>query len=274
MDDLPSIREHIEAYGLNAKKNLGQNFLLDLNITSKIARLAGDLSQSTVIEIGPGPGGLTRGLLMEGAKRVVAFERDERVAPVLEEISQAYPERLQVSFEDAMKADIFADLETPIRIVANLPYNIGTELLIGWLRQDWPPKWSSLTLMFQKEVAERITAKPGEKHWGRLAVLANWRANTKQVYQLPPSAFTPPPKVHSTVVHIVPTEPKVNVQLEDLERVTKAAFGQRRKMLRAAMKSLQPDAEARIEAAGIDPTRRAETLSIEEFGALANHFKD
>lgn len=274
MDNLPPLRQVIESHGLNARKSLGQNFLLDMNVTNKIARLAGDLSNATVIEIGPGPGGLTRALLANGAKHVVTIEFDERVRPILEEISDAYSGRLTARFEDALKTDVFLGCEGPVKIVANLPYNIGTELLVNWLRQDWPPKWSSLTLMFQEEVADRITAEPGGKHWGRLAVLANWRAKCTKVYRLPPSAFTPPPKVHSAVVHIEPTDAKIDVPLEALERVTRAAFGQRRKMLRAAMKSLSSNAEQRIVIAGIDPTRRAETLSIEEFGELAKAFSD
>ncbi len=273
MDDpLPPLRQVIDKYDLQAKKNLGQNFLLDLNITRKIARYAGDLSQGSVIEIGPGPGGLTRAILMEGAQNLVVVERDERVRPALEDISNAYPNRLHIRFEDALAADIFENTQAPVKIIANLPYNIGTELLIRWLRQDWPPQWASLTLMFQEEVADRITARPGDKHWGRLAVLANWRADTAKLYRLPPSAFTPPPKVNSAVVQIIPCEPKLDVQLEDLERVTKAAFGQRRKMLRAALKSLNPNAENMIAAAGIDPTRRGETLDLQEFGALSKAF--
>ncbi len=272
MDGLPSLSEVIRNHGLTAKKSLGQNFLLDLNITSKIARLAGDLGGHDVIEIGPGPGGLTRALLMNGADRVMAFERDERLKPILEEISAHYSGKLDITFTDALKADIFVNATRPVRIVANLPYNIGTELLIRWLTQEWPPQWVSLTLMFQQEVAERITAKTGDNHWGRLAVLANWRANTSIVYKLPPSAFTPPPKVSSAVVHITPCAPKFDTNLRDLERVTAAAFGQRRKMLRAALKALAPEAEAKIKRAGIDPTRRGETLTLEEFGALAREF--
>ncbi len=274
MENLPSLRDVIETNGLNAKKNLGQNFLLDMNITHKIALLAGDLSKSDVIEIGPGPGGLTRALLMAGARRVIAIERDERVQPILAELTEASNGRLETRFEDALKADIFADTHAPVKIISNLPYNIGTELLLNWLTQSWPPQWSSLTLMFQEEVADRITAQPGEKHWGRLAILANWRANAKKVYRLPPSAFTPPPKVSSAVVHIEPCAPKIDVELKDLERVTRAAFGQRRKMLRASLKSLNPDAEALISQAGIDPTRRAETLNLQEFGELSQVFRD
>lgn len=272
MDGLPPLRDIIANHQLTAKKSLGQNFLLDLNITSKIARLSGSLDDHDVIEIGPGPGGLTRALLANGARRVIAFERDERLIPVLDQIRAHYDGRLEVHFEDALKANIFETTNAPVRIVANLPYNIGTELLLRWLTQEWPPQWASLTLMFQQEVAERITAKPGDNHWGRLSVLANWRANTSIVYKLPPSAFTPPPKVSSAVVHITPCAPKIDTNLKDLERVTAAAFGQRRKMLRAALKPLGADAESRIAKTGIDPTRRGETLSLEEFGALAREF--
>ena len=271
-DNLPPLRDVIRIHELSAKKSLGQNFLLDLNITSKIARLAGSLDDHDVIEIGPGPGGLTRALLFNGARKVHAFERDERLVPILKDITDANEGRLSVEFEDALKADIFANATQPVRIVANLPYNIGTELLVRWLIQDWSPQWASLTLMFQQEVAERITAKPGDKHWGRLAVLANWRADCSIVYKLPPSAFTPPPKVSSAVVHITPCEPKIDVSLKALEKVTKAAFGQRRKMLRAALKVLDVNAESKIVASGIDPTRRGETLNLEEFGAIAREF--
>ncbi len=271
-DGLPPLREIIKSHDLNAKKNLGQNFLLDFNITNKIARLAGDLSEATVIEIGPGPGGLTRALLQAGAKKLVAIERDERVRPILEEIQAHYPGRLELRFADAMKADIFEGLEAPVHIVSNLPYNIGTELLVGWLRQDWPPQWQSLTLMFQEEVADRITAAPSSKAWGRLSVLAGWRSDARKLYRLPPSAFHPPPKVHSAVVQIKPTAPKIDVGLEALERVSKTAFGQRRKMLRVSLKSLSANAEADLEEIGIDPKRRAETLSIEEFGKIAQKF--
>ncbi len=273
IDNLSPLRDVINKHRLSAKKNLGQNFLLDLNITGKIARLAGTLDDHTIVEIGPGPGGLTRALLANNAKKVIAFEKDERTRPALNEISEAYEGRLDVQFQDALNSDIFDGIEQPIRIVANLPYNIGTELLVRWLTQAWRPRWASLTLMFQHEVAERITAKQGDKHWGRLAILANWRSRSEIVYKLPPTAFFPPPKVNSAVVNIVPTNPKIDVELNELETLTKHAFGQRRKMLRASLKSLAPDAEKRIKSAGIDPTRRAETVSIEEFGELVKAFR-
>ncbi len=271
IDDLPPLREVIAAHGLAAKKSLGQNFLLDLNLTAKIARSAGDLAQADVLEVGPGPGGLTRGLLAEGARRVLAIEKDARCLPALEEIARAYPGRLQVIGGDALTVDPLEFLRPPVRVVANLPYNIGTELLVRWLTPaEWPPFWESLTLMFQKEVAERIVAQPGTRAYGRLAILAQWRAEARKVMTLPPEAFTPPPKISSAVVHLTarpaplyPADPAV------LSRVVKAAFGQRRKMLRAALKGLAPQIEAHLEQAGIRPTERAEEVSIERFAALA-----
>lgn len=269
IDGLPPLREVIAAHGLAAKKQLGQNFLLDLNLTAKIARLAGDLTQSDVLEVGPGPGGLTRGLLAEGARRVLAIEKDPRCLPALEEIAAHWPGRLEVVSADALTVDAARLLTPPIRIVSNLPYNVGTELLVGWLTA-WPPFWTSLTLMFQKEVAERIVARPGSKAYGRLAILAQWRAVPKIVMSLPPEAFTPPPKVHSAVVHIVPrAEPLAPADARVLSRVVAAGFNQRRKMLRASLRGLAPDIEDRLTGAGILPTRRAEELSIEEFCALA-----
>lgn len=270
LDCLPPLREVIERHELRAKKSLGQNFLLDLNLTSKVARAAGDLTDATVIEVGPGPGGLTRALLAHGAKRVVAIERDERCLAALEEISVHYPGRLEVIAGDAMRTDFSALAPgESVRIVANLPYNIGTELLVRWLTPAvWPPFWSSLTLMFQKEVAQRIVAKPGDDAYGRLGVLAGWRTQARIVFDLPPQAFTPPPKVTSAVVHIVPREHPLPVDGKKLARVTEAAFGQRRKMLRQSLKAL--GGERLLDAVGIDGTRRAETLSVEEFVALAN----
>lgn len=269
IDGLPPLREVIATHGLAAKKQLGQNFLLDLNLTAKIARLAGDLSGADVLEVGPGPGGLTRGLLAEGARRVLAIEKDPRCLPALAEISDAYPGRLEVLNADALQVDARARLVPPIRIVSNLPYNVGTELLTGWL-EDWPPFWASLTLMFQKEVAERIVARPGSKAYGRLAILAQWRTSAKIVLHLPPEAFTPPPKVHSAVVNLVPlAEPLAEAEPKVLFRVVAAAFNQRRKMLRASLRGLAPDMEDRMATAGIMPTRRAEELSVEEFCALA-----
>lgn len=261
----------IATHDLRAKKSLGQNFLLDLNLTAKIARIAGDLSECDVLEIGPGPGGLTRGLLAEGARRVVAIEKDARCLPALAEITAAYPDRLSVLNDDALAVDWAAHLKPPIRIIANLPYNVGTELLIRWLIPPvWPPQWSSLTLMFQREVAERIVAREGSKAYGRLAVLAQWRCEARIALNLPPEAFTPPPKVSSAVVHLTALEaPKFPADQKVLERVVAKAFNQRRKMLRAALKGLCPDIEDRILAAGLRPTDRAETVSLEGFCALA-----
>ena len=271
IDGLPPLRDVIERHGLSAKKSLGQNFILDLNITAKVARAAGPLDDATVVEIGPGPGGLTRALLFSGAKRVIAIERDARCLPALAEIAEAYPGRLSVIEADALSTDIaaLAGDHGPVKIVANLPYNIGTELLVRWLTPPrWPPRWQSLTLMFQKEVAQRITAEPGRGAYGRLAVLAGWRTRSRIVFDLPPQAFTPPPKVTSSVVHLEPRAEPLPADAATLARVTEAAFGQRRKMLRQSLKSL--GAERLLAATGIDGTRRAETLSVEEFVALAN----
>jgi 16S rRNA (adenine1518-N6/adenine1519-N6)-dimethyltransferase len=271
IDGLPPLREVIATHGLAAKKSLGQNFLLDLNLTAKIARQAGDLTACDVLEIGPGPGGLTRGLLAEGARRVLAIEKDGRCLPALEEVSAAYPGRLEVINGDALEVDPLSHLTPPIRVAANLPYNVGTELLVRWLTPPaWPPFWQSLTLMFQREVAERIVATPGSKAYGRLALLASWRAEARIVLSLPPEAFTPPPKVSSAVVHLTALpEPRYPANPKVLERVVAMAFNQRRKMLRAALKGLGPDIEDRLVAAGIAPTERAETVSLEQFCALA-----
>ncbi len=271
IDDLPPLRAVIAAHGLQAKKALGQNFLLDLNLTAKIARAAGDLSGADVLEIGPGPGGLTRGLLAEGARRVVAVEKDTRCRPALDEIAAVYPGRLQIVEGDALRLDHAALLRPPVKIVANLPYNVGTELLTRWLDPPvWPPFWESLTLMFQREVAERIVAEPGSKAYGRLSILARWRTEPRIVMDLPPEAFTPAPKVRSAVVHLKRrAEPLYPADPRTLTRVVAAAFGQRRKMLRAALKGVAPDIEARLEAAGIVPTARAEEISLERFCALA-----
>lgn len=273
IDTLPPLRQVIDDHGIAAKKSLGQNFLLDLNLTAKIARLAGDLSQCDVLEIGPGPGGLTRGLLAEGARRVLAIEKDSRCMPALAEIAAAYPGKLEVINGDALDVDPLSHLTPPIRIAANLPYNVGTELLIRWLTpQEWPPFWSSLTLMFQKEVAERIVAQPGSKAYGRLALLAQWRTDARIVLHLPPEAFSPPPKVHSAVVHLTALpEPKYPADPKKLEQVVARAFNQRRKMLRAALKGMAPDIEDRLLASGIQPTDRAETVSLEQFCALARN---
>ena len=271
IDGLPPLREVIATHDLQAKKALGQNFLLDLNLTARIARAAGDLTGADVIEVGPGPGGLTRGLLAEGARRVLAIEKDPRCLPALAEIAAAYPGRLQVIGGDALEIDPLDHLTPPIKIVANLPYNVGTELLVRWLTPPtWPPFWTSLTLMFQKEVAERIVARPGSKAYGRLALLAQWRSEARIVLTLPPSAFTPPPKIDSAVVHLTALpQPRYPAPAKLLERVVAAAFNQRRKMLRAALKSLDPQIEGRLDRLGIAPTARAEEIGLEQFCALA-----
>lgn len=271
IDTLPPLRDVIATHNLAAKKSLGQNFLLDLNLTAKIARMAGDISNSDVLEIGPGPGGLTRGLLAEGARRVLAIEKDPRCLPALAEIAAAYPDRLQVIGGDALEVDPLAHLTPPIRIAANLPYNVGTELLVRWLTPpEWPPFWESLTLMFQREVAQRIIATPGSKAYGRLAILAQWRTDARIVMELPPEAFSPPPKVHSAVVHLTALPaPRFPADADVLSQVVAAAFNQRRKMLRSALKSLSPQIEDHLIAAGIKPTERAEQVGLEEFCALA-----
>lgn len=271
IDSLPPLSQVIATHGIAAKKALGQNFLLDLNLTARIARAAGDLHGVDVLEVGPGPGGLTRGLLAMGARHVLAIEKDARCLPALDQISAAYPGRLTVLNADALDVDALAHLTPPIRIVANLPYNVGTELLIRWLTPPvWPPVWDSLTLMFQKEVAERIVARAGSDAYGRLALLAQWRCDARIVLSLPPEAFTPPPKVHSAVVHLQAlAEPRYPADPRVLERVVAQAFNQRRKMLRSALKGLVPDLEDRLIAAGIAPTDRAETVDLERFCALA-----
>lgn len=271
IDTLPPLREVIASHGLSARKSLGQNFLLDLNLTAKIARQAGDLSGCDVLEIGPGPGGLTRGLLSEGARHVLSIEKDSRCLPALAEISAAYPGQLTILEGDALEIDPLAHLTPPIRVAANLPYNVGTELLVRWLTPpSWPPFWQSLTLMFQREVAERIVAQPGSKAYGRLAILAQWRAEARIAMQLPPGAFTPPPKVSSSVVHLTAlAEPRFPAEAAVLSRVVAAGFNQRRKMLRASLKGIAPDIEDRLQAAGIKPTDRAEQIPLEGFCALA-----
>lgn len=271
IDTLPPLREVIKRHGLSARKSLGQNFLLDLNLTAKIARSAGDLSNVDVLEIGPGPGGLTRGLLAEGARKVVVVEKDNRCIPALEEIAAAYPGRLKILEGDALELDLTQHLSEPVRIASNLPYNVGTELLTRWLDPGhWPPFWTSLTLMFQKEVALRITALPGSKHYGRLSVLAGWRTDARIVMELPPDAFTPPPKVRSAVVTLSRLEaPRFKANADILKDVVARSFNQRRKMLRASLKGLRPNIEDYLIAADIAPTDRAETVDIERFCALA-----
>jgi 16S rRNA (adenine1518-N6/adenine1519-N6)-dimethyltransferase len=274
-DELPPLREVIRRHGLSAKKSLGQNFLLDLNLTGRIGRAAGPLAGATVIEIGPGPGGLTRALLNEGAKRVIAVERDERALAALAEIAAHHPGRLTIVSGDALEFDPTPYLDgTPSRIVANLPYNIATALLVKWLCvEPWPPWYDRLVLMFQREVAERIAAAPGGKQYGRLSVLASWRAKAKILFDVHPSNFVPPPKVTSSVVELVPRPEPLPCNRELLERVTGAAFGQRRKMLRQSLKSLGGDPLALLAVAGIAPTARAEEIPVEGFVALARAFE-
>jgi 16S rRNA (adenine1518-N6/adenine1519-N6)-dimethyltransferase len=273
-DGLPPLRDVIRRHGLSARKSLGQNFLLDLNLTGRIARAAGPLEGVTVVEIGPGPGGLTRALLAEGARRVIAVERDERALAALAEIAEHYPGRLTVVPGDAMQFDPKPLLDGgPVRIVANLPYNIATPLLIGWLSTEpWPPWYDRLVLMFQREVAERLAAAPGSKQYGRLSVLTSWRAQAKILFDVHPSAFVPPPKVTSSVVQVVPRAEPLPCSLPVLERVTQAAFGQRRKMLRQSLKSLGTDPLRLLAATGIEPTDRAEDIPVEGFAALAREF--
>ncbi len=265
---LPPLREVIAKHGLAAKKSLGQNFLLDLNLLDRIARVPGPIEGAAVYEVGPGPGGLTRALLKAGA-RVTAVERDDRAMPALAEIGDAAPGRLTVVAEDAMKIDEATRLGERAHVASNLPYNIGTALLVRWLTLEaWPPWWLSLTLMFQKEVAQRIVAPAGSDAYGRLSVLAQWRSTPRIALELPPQAFTPPPKVSSAVVHIVPAPAPAGVSAAAIGAITAAAFGQRRKMLRASLKSL-PGAIDALAACGIDGERRAETLSVAEFVAIA-----
>ena len=267
MADLPPLREILDRHGLSAQKRLGQNFLLDLNLTGRIARAAGDLSQGTVIEIGPGPGGLTRALLSEGASRVIAIERDPRCLPILADIAAAHPGRLEVVEADALEVDVATLGPAPRRIVANLPYNVATPLLIGWLRQI--AAFEVLVLMFQKEVVDRLTAAPSSSAYGRLSVIVQWLCEVEALFDINPKAFIPAPKVTSTVARLTPrVSPLAPARMETLERVTAAAFGQRRKMLRSSLKSLG-EPLALCEQAGIDPTRRAETIDVEGFCALA-----
>jgi len=272
IDDLPPLREAIRRHGLSARKSLGQNFLLDLNLTARIARAGGALDGITVVEIGPGPGGLTRALIAEGAGQVIAIERDSRAIAALGEIAAHYPGRLIVIEGDALETDVVPHLDgTSARIVANLPYNIATALLVRWLAvEPWPPWYDSLVLMFQREVAERIVATPGTKPYGRLAVLAGWRTEARIMFDVAPSAFVPPPKVTSSVVRLIPRAAPLPCARSTLERVTAAAFGQRRKMLRQSLRSLGGDPLPILAAAGIDPAARAEEIAVEGFVALAN----
>jgi 16S rRNA (adenine1518-N6/adenine1519-N6)-dimethyltransferase len=278
-DGLPPLREVIAAHGLAAKKSLGQNFLLDFNLARKIARAAGPLESTTIYEVGPGPGGLTRALLAEGAARVIAVERDARCFAALEDIARAFPGRLEIVSADAMKIEEpqllrERSITPPVRVAANLPYNVGTALLVKWLTTgNWPPFWASLTLMFQREVAERLVATPGSAAYGRLSVLAQWRSEPRIQFDVDRRAFTPSPSVTSSLVRIEPlARPRAPASRADLERVTASAFGQRRKMLRQSLKRLAPDAEARVRSAGIDPQSRPQDLDIAQFAALARAF--
>jgi 16S rRNA (adenine1518-N6/adenine1519-N6)-dimethyltransferase len=273
-DSLPPLREVIRRHGLVAKKSLGQNFLFDLNLTGRIARAAGELTGVTVLEIGPGPGGLTRALLAAGAKRIIAIERDERAIAALNEIAACYPDRLDIVAADALDFDPRSRFTGgPVRIVANLPYNVATALLINWLCiEPWPPWYESAVLMFQREVAERIVAASGSKSYGRLSVLAQWRCEARILFDISASAFVPPPKVTSSVIQLVPRAAPMPCDRRLLEAVTQAAFGQRRKMLRQSLRSLGTDAIALLNAAGIDPTARAEDIPIAGFVALARAF--
>lgn len=273
-DGLPPLREVIDRYELRAKKSLGQNFLLDLNITRRIARACGDMRGRTIVEVGPGPGGLTRALLIEGAERVIAVERDERCRPALAEIADRYPGKLDVHFGDALDADwsaLLAGVSGPVTIAANLPYGVASVLLAGWLETEpWPPWFDGMVLMFQREVADRIVAEPNTKAYGRLSVLSQWRTEPRIIMNLPAEAFTPPPKVTSAVVAFKPRpDPSPHCSVTSLGRVTQAAFGQRRKMLRASLKQLTPMPELLLNEAGVTPTDRAEDLSVSDFATLA-----
>jgi 16S rRNA (adenine1518-N6/adenine1519-N6)-dimethyltransferase len=271
LDDLPPLRDVIKRHGLSARKSLGQNFILDLNLTAKIARAAGSLDDHTIIEVGPGPGGLTRALLANGARHVIAIEKDSRAIAALSEISGYYPGRLTIIEADALECDMAALTQgQPTRIVANLPYNIGTRLLVQWLTLDeWPPWWDSLTLMFQREVAERIAAHMGTDAYGRLGVLAGWRTHARIAFDVAPSAFVPPPKVRSSVVHLEPRQAPAPCPLHELETITQKAFGQRRKMLRQSLKGVFSNPVEVLEQEGIPPTLRAEEVSIAGYAALA-----
>jgi 16S rRNA (adenine1518-N6/adenine1519-N6)-dimethyltransferase len=273
IDDLPPLREVIRRHNLAARKSLGQNFLFDLNLAARIARSAGPLDGATVVEVGPGPGGLTRALLAQGARHVIAIERDRRCVAALAEIAARYPSRLTILEGDALKVDPVPHLAgAAARIVANLPYNVATPLLVGWLCvAPWPPWYDSMTLMFQREVAERIVARPGSKSYGRLSVLAGWRTQARILFDIPPAAFVPPPKVTSSLVRIEPRASPLACDRGALERVTQAAFGQRRKMLRQSLKSLG-DPLRLIAAAGLDATARAEDVAVEGYVALARAF--
>ncbi|MDB5507197.1 MAG: rRNA ((1518)-N(6)/adenine(1519)-N(6))-dimethyltransferase [Devosia sp.] len=272
-DGLPPLRDVIARFGLNARKELGQNFLFDLNLTARIARTAGALDQVTVVEVGPGPGGLTRALLAEGAMKIIAIERDPRALPALAEIAAAYPGRLDIVEADALTVDYRSLTQGPVKLVANLPYNIATPLLTGWLADPWPPFWDSLTLMFQREVAERICAAPRAEAYGRLGVLAGWRTTARIAFDVSRQAFTPPPNVTSSVVHLIPRPGATEVPEADLEIVTRAAFGQRRKMIRQSLKSLGVPVENLLTAAELKGDERAEVLPVAAFLAIAKAWR-
>ena len=271
MEKLPPLKDVISRHQLRAKKSLGQHFLLDVNLTSKIARYAGNLDQFDILEIGPGPGGLTRSLLREGARKVVAIEKDNRCIEALEEIQATFPGRLKLLQGDALSTNASEHLADPVRIIANLPYNIGTELLVRWLTsKTWPSFWQSMTLMFQKEVANRIVASPGSKAYGRLSVMSQWRCDTKIAFNIPATAFTPPPKVESALVHFEALkEPKFPAEVEVLEFVVSKAFNQRRKMLRGALKGYFQNVEEGLLSIGVLPTKRAEDITVQEYCAMS-----
>ena len=273
IDDLPPLREVVRAHGLMARKSLGQNFLFDLNLTSRIARSAGPLEDATVVEVGPGPGGLTRAILAAGARRVIAIERDVRCLPALAEIRERFPDRLEVVEADALALDPGPLVGPgPAQVIANLPYNVGTALLTRWVAADaWPPWWRSLTLMFQREVAERIVANESDpRNYGRLGVLCGWRTQARILFDVPPSAFVPPPKITSSLVQLLPRTDPLPCRVGALEAVTRAAFGQRRKMLRQSLKPIAPAPTAMLAAAGLDETSRAEDVPVPGYVALAN----
>ena len=271
LDNLPTIKEVLRRYDLHAKKKLSQNFLLDLNITTKIARSCPNLSESTILEVGPGPGALTRGLLIEKARKIYAIEKDARFLPALDDVRNAYPGRLEVINGDALNHKILENLTPPVQIFSNLPYNIGTELLTNWLDPPkWPPRWETLTLMLQKEVAERLVAAPNSKEYGRLSILTQWRNDVKIILRLPAKIFLPIPKVDSAVVQIKHLKvPKFEVEYPILKKIVAKAFNQRRKMLRSSLKGISPDLSTKLKEAKISPTKRAEEISIKEFCNLA-----
>ena len=271
MEKLPPLKDVISKHELRAKKSLGQNFLLDLNLTSKIARYAGHLEQFDILEIGPGPGGLTRSLLNEGARKVVAVEKDSRCIAALEEIQSVFPGKLQLIQGDALSTKAAEHLNYPVRIISNLPYNIGTELLVRWLTaKKWPSFWQSMTLMFQKEVANRIVAGPGSKTYGRLSVMSQWRCKVKVAFNIPATAFTPPPKVESALVHFEAlNEPRFPAEVDKLEFVVSKSFNQRRKMLRGALKDYFQNVEESLSSIGVPPTKRAEEITVQQYCAMS-----